>query len=126
AAHPAARVGANSSARRTPSMKALVQRLHPGHLSGAPPKMAGGPIEALPATIKAGLKDLMVAFSGPTPEGDDRLTLVRIYADAASRFCPAIAEVAIERLRFHNPRNPFRPTPQDLFEHCEKTQKAWA
>ena len=81
--------------------------------------------ELLPKAVDNGLKDLMIGFAAPAQVDDDKVRLVRLYHEAISDFDPAIAAAAIRRLKFHNPRNPFRPSPQDLFECCNKVQNAW-
>ena len=40
-------------------------------------------------------------------------------------FEPCIASYVLKTLRFHNPRNPFPPTVQDVYELCVKTRKGW-
>ena len=81
--------------------------------------------ELLPKAVDNGLKDLMIGFAAPAQVDDDKLRLVRLYHEAISDFDPAIAAAAIRRLKFHNPRNPFRPTAQDVFEACVKKEKVW-
>ena len=83
-----------------------------------PPAINSGP-------ITEGLKDLLVGFAAPSQGDEDKVRLVQLYAEAVCRYEPAIAEAAINRLKFHNPRNPFRPSPQDLFECCKKVENAW-
>jgi hypothetical protein len=90
--------------------------------AGAP----DNPIVALPASIASGMKDLMIAFAAPNRDDADTLRLLQIYAKAISQFDVAVAESALSHLQFHNPRNPFRPTPQDVFEACEATRDRWS
>lgn len=80
----------------------------------------------LPLPISSGIFDLLAAFAaGPNQDDADKKRLLRIYAEAVAGFPAAVAERAIRRLKLRNPRNPFRPTPQDVFEACEWTAKVW-
>jgi hypothetical protein len=80
----------------------------------------------LPPAIANGIFDVLTAFAaGPQQEDADKKRLVRIYAEAVESFEAAVAEHAIGWLKLHNPRNPFRPTPQDVYETCEKLVKEW-
>jgi hypothetical protein len=87
---------------------------------------AAAALPALPPSVAGGIEDLMVAFAAPTRDDEDTRRLLRIYVEAVSQFDVAIAESALRDLKFHNPRNPFRPTPQDVFEACEATAKKWS
>ena len=79
----------------------------------------------LPATISNGIVDLLTAFAAAQQEEADRKRLLRIYGEAVAGFDPAVAEYALRWLKLHNPRNPFRPTPQDVYEACEAALKNW-
>ena len=80
----------------------------------------------LPPAIANGIFDLLTAFAaGPQQADADKKRLVRIYGEAVASFEAPVAEHAIGWLKLHNRRNPFRPTPQDVYETCEKLVKEW-
>lgn len=81
---------------------------------------------ALSPAIKRGIGDLLIAFPAGSPavQSEDRLRLLQIYAEACREFDEGVAEEALKHLKFHNPRNPFAPTPQDVREACQKVVKA--
>jgi hypothetical protein len=80
----------------------------------------------LPPAIANGILDVLTAFAaGPQQADADKKRLVRIYEEAVVGLEAAVAEHAIGWLKLHNPRNPFRPTPQDVYETCEKLAKEW-
>lgn len=79
----------------------------------------------LPAPIKAGIMDLLTAFGGVTHEDADKVRLMRLYGEAIGGMNGAAANYAICWLKFHNPRNPFRPTPQDVYETVERVERTW-
>lgn len=79
---------------------------------------------ALPPVVQSGIKNLLVAFaSGPAQHEDDRIHLIRSYAGAVDGFENGVVQYVLGHLLYHNPRNPFRPTPQDVFELCEATSR---
>jgi hypothetical protein len=82
---------------------------------------------ALPATppiVQEAMLDLLVACPPPAGEqSPDRVRLLRIWARETSKFLPEIVAEAAETLLTDNPRNPFRPSPQDLVERCHKIQR---
>ena len=80
----------------------------------------------LPPAIANGILDVLTAFAaGPHQADADKKRLVRVYGEAVTEFPPAVSEYALRWLKLHNPRNPFRPTPQDVYETCEKLVKEW-
>lgn len=80
----------------------------------------------LPPAISNGVVDLLTAFAaGPQQEDADKKRLLRIYGEAIAGLDGAVADYAIRWLKLHNPRNPFRPTPQDVYETAEKVEKEW-
>ena len=84
------------------------------------------PAANLPPAIANGIFDVLTAFAaGPQQDGRGQEAAVRIYGEAVAGFDPAVAEHAIGWLKLHNPRNPFRPTPQDVYETCEKLTQEW-
>lgn len=99
----------------------------------APSASATSPIvsaNTLPPIIQSGIKSLLVAFAaGPAQHEDDRIHLIRAYVGACDGFETGIVRYALLHLLYHNPRNPFRPTPQDVHELCQETTKSacfWA
>lgn len=75
------------------------------------------------SSAEEGYKDLMVAFLPDDPSSDDREGLVKLYREAVAKFDEQTISASCEWLILHNPRNPYRPTPQDLAEACR--DKAW-
>lgn len=84
--------------------------------------------------IVANLTALEIAFADgrklDQSQGDMRVAL---WLEALENIPPAIAIFATRRMRLFNPRNPFAPTPQDLFEAATATMRdlrdavrAWA
>ena len=80
---------------------------------------------ALPAAISSGILDLWVSFVSQGQDPDDKKRALRVYGEAVAGFDPAIAEFAINWLKLHNPRNPYRPTAQDVHEHCRRLERSW-
>lgn len=84
------------------------------------------PGDAVPATVREGIKDLMIAFpAGPQQEFADKRRLAHLFCEACAGYSMFIVEQVLRYLRFHNPRNPFPPTPQDAFELCKKFEGEW-
>lgn len=80
----------------------------------------------LPGSVRTGIYDIIVAFANADKgTDDDRKRLLRIYSEALLDFHPAVAEAAVAYLKFHNPRNPYRPSPQDVFETAEAVASTW-
>lgn len=80
----------------------------------------------LPANVQSGITDLLIGFTaGAAQAPQDRVRALQIYAEAVEGFEIAVVDYALKRLRFHNPRNPFPPTPQDVFELCKNTRATW-
>jgi hypothetical protein len=68
-----------------------------------------------------GIKDLAL-FGGPAWIEGDLKRYLKLCIEAVAPYDQEIRMEAIARLRFHNPRNPLRPTHQDLREACGKVQ----
>lgn len=81
-----------------------------------------------PAKIVSGIRDLMIAYpaGGSDASADDKKRLLQLYAKATEGFHEAVAAFALDWLMFHNPRNPFRPTPQDVREMCQQVKSTWS
>jgi hypothetical protein len=82
-------------------------------------------LAALPPAVKGRISDLMVAFATASNGGVEKRQLLRLYAEVADSFPEAIVVTALDWLKFHNPRNPFHPTPQDVHETCVKVRESW-
>jgi hypothetical protein len=79
---------------------------------------------SLPKPIVTGVKDVLIAFpAGVVGAAEDKVRLLQIYAEAVDGSHEAVAAFALRHLKFHNPRNPFPPTPQDVRELCEKVMR---
>jgi len=76
--------------------------------------------------IKSAINDLTLAFAmgAQRSEHDLRRTL-ELYERAVAGFDRRLVAEVLEWLILHNPRNPFTPTPQDLFEACKARQSQW-
>ena len=75
------------------------------------------------APVLEGIKDLMVGFAAPSREDEDTKRLIRLFVEAVAGFHELIAIEAVHELRFNNPRNPYRPSPQDVYERCKRIEK---
>lgn len=74
-----------------------------------------------PANIQKGLVAICVAFHGGKPMADrDRAVWMRIAASLLAGFEIELVEAVLGDMLIHNPRNPFPPTPQDLYEACDR------
>ncbi|PPC84975.1 MAG: hypothetical protein CTY31_12300 [Hyphomicrobium sp.] len=72
--------------------------------------------------IAANIVALEIAFpAGRSRDKDERDVSAAIYMQAISGIEPAIVVHVLKALRYHNPRNPFPPTPQDVYESSNKT-----
>src|SRR4051812_42129609 len=80
----------------------------------------------LPSEIANGIFDLLTAFAtGARQEDAEKMRLLRIYGESIAGYDVAIALHALGWLLLHNPRNPYRPTPQDVHETCQNLIKEW-
>src|SRR5262249_20261307 len=80
---------------------------------------------SVPKTISEGILDVMTAFAAKDEADTDKMRLMRVYVEAAEGFDESVVAATLRHLKFHNPRNPWRPTPQDVYERCKKTVGAW-
>lgn len=72
--------------------------------------------------IAANVVALEIAFpAGRSRDQDERDMISAIYMEAVAPFEPPIVLHVLKALRLHNHRNPFPPTPQDVFEKCQLT-----
>jgi hypothetical protein len=76
--------------------------------------------------IQSSLKKLLVAFPAGAPQQlDDRVIQARVYTEACEGFEECVVAYVLRRMPFHNPRNPFPPTAQDVHERCRDISAAW-
>ena len=80
---------------------------------------------SVPKAISEGILDLMTAFAAKDEADTDKMRLMRVYVEAAEGFDESVVAATLRHLKFHNPRNPWRPTPQDVYERCNRTVAAW-
>lgn len=79
----------------------------------------------LPAATKDRVLDLLTAFSAGNQDDRDKQRTVRVYFQSLSEFHPAIAAAGVAWIMRNNPRNPFRPTAQDVSEACDRVAAFW-
>lgn len=77
--------------------------------------------DSIPAPIKEGLQELYAAFADAGRKEDiDKAFTMKGYLRAIVGEDSRIVLWCLEHLILHNPRNPFRPTAQDLHELIKK------
>src|SRR5204863_9379828 len=75
---------------------------------------------------KEGIQDLLVAYPPhPGEEGLDRVRLARIWARETAAFEEEIVIETFHDLLINNPRNPFRPSVQDIVTRCRSVRAEW-
>jgi hypothetical protein len=80
----------------------------------------------LPA-VREAMQDLIVAFPpNPGEQAADRVRLLKILARETSHFEQEIVSEALRDLLTSNPRNPFRPSPQDIVQRCRCVREEWS
>jgi len=78
------------------------------------------------SSVREGIMDLLAAFPIAGARADDeRVRSMRLFGKAMDGFDGETQLRALQRLVLHNPRNPFPPTPQDVYEQCCKLRVAW-
>lgn len=80
---------------------------------------------SLPAVVSDAIVDILITFSAGNQDDTDKKRVVRVYQSAVADFHSAVAEAGIAWIMRHNPRNPFRPTAQDVYEACEMIAAFW-
>lgn len=81
---------------------------------------------AVPPAVRDGIRNLLLAFTaGHGIAAEDRAQTLWLFAGACNGFEQGIVEYVLQHLVFHNRRNPFPPTPQDVRELCESTSMIW-
>ena len=83
----------------------------------------GGP--SVPVQLTNGIRDLMISFANQSQGDADARRLLEIYVKATTHVHEAVAIEAVKTLLFDNPRNPYRPSPQDVYERSSKTDRKW-
>jgi len=61
----------------------------------------------------------------PGEDNADRIRLVRIWARETAEFKPEVVVDAFHELLTNNPRNPFRPSVQDIVARCKHVRAQW-
>jgi hypothetical protein len=82
---------------------------------------------AVSREVRGVMQDLLVAW--PPPAGEDhadRVRLVEIWVRVTSVFEQEVISEALHDLLTNNPRNPFRPSVQDIVERCQCVRAQWA
>jgi hypothetical protein len=76
--------------------------------------------------VRSAINDITIAFSagGQRSEHEMRRSL-ELYEKAVIGFDRRLVAEVLNWLLLHNPRNPFAPTPQDLFEACNRLDDKW-
>ena len=96
----------------------LIKRLPLGEVSKE--KRSIAPI------VKRRVDQLLVSFASPAQEThEERVLLVRTWAEKTAEFETEVVSQALDSLLSDNPRNPWRPTPQDIVERCRKVRRTW-
>src|SRR5215472_1962763 len=80
---------------------------------------------SVPKAVSEGILDVMSAFAAKDEADSDKMRLMRVYVEAVEGFDESVVTAALRYLKFHNPRNPWRPTPQDVYERCKSTVATW-
>lgn len=86
------------------------------------------PISAdnMPAAVKDGVQELYHAFADPGQKDDmGKAYTMKSYIRAIEGKHPFLVLWCLEHLILHNPRNPFRPSAQDVHEFIGKTGGRW-
>lgn len=86
------------------------------------------PISAdnIPDSIEDGVKELYFAFADPGQKDDvGKAFTIKSYLRAIMGQHPSLVLWCLEHLILHNPRNPFRPSAQDVHEFIQKTDRRW-
>lgn len=77
--------------------------------------------------VREAMLDLFADCARQAGEVDeDRKRVLATWNRETSEFEPEIRAEVFRRLLRHNPRNPFRPTVQDIVTRCEVVQREWA
>lgn len=80
----------------------------------------------MPPEILGGIADLFITFdAGKKISDDDVMRKIEICAEALLGLEIPVVEHVLRRMRRFNPRNPFPPTAQDLYEECGRVRGIW-
>lgn len=76
----------------------------------------------LPQSVRDGIRNLLVCFpAGKPADPSDMVPLIASYVRMVDRFPLQSVLQALDALVAFNPRNPFPPTPADVYEYLRKT-----
>jgi len=88
--------------------------------------MTDGDKTVLVPAVGEAMYDLLVTCPPHPGEVDtDRVRVTRVWARETHEFEPEIVAEAFHSLLTRNPRNPFRPSVQDIVERCRSIRKEW-
>ena len=73
--------------------------------------------------IALALTKVLVAFASPAQGDLDMQLVFSVYCEAIEEIPESVVLYARKRLQTKNPRNPFRPSPQDVYEACQARLK---
>jgi hypothetical protein len=104
--------------------RALVSRKETAPQSARNAPAAAIATPSVPALV-SGIRDLLISFASQAQGDTDARRLLEIYVEATKHVHRVVAEEAVQSLRFDNPRNPYRPSPQDVYERCKKIDRDW-
>lgn len=83
-------------------------------------------VDSIPASIKDGVLELYHAFADPGQKDDmGKAFTMKSYIRAIEGRHQFLVLWCLEHLVLHNPRNPFRPSAQDVHEFIGKTAGRW-
>jgi hypothetical protein len=70
---------------------------------------------------------LLVAFpaGNQATSAEEGALRMEVYAEAIDGFPPVVVMRVLRHLLLHNPRSPFAPVPQDVYEECNRGYGAW-
>jgi hypothetical protein len=79
--------------------------------------------EPLHPLAETAIKRLIAAPAGSAQSNDDRMYELMNYREACSGKPLCLVVYTLNQLRRFNPRNPFKPSPQDVFEHIATAER---
>ena len=103
--------------------RALVPQKNAALATRASSAVASIGVPSVPVQVTNGIRDLMVSFASQGQGDADARRLMEIYVKATMDVAEVIAIEAVQSLVFDNPRNPFRPSSQDVYERCKRIEQ---
>jgi hypothetical protein len=79
--------------------------------------------EPLHPLAETAIKRLIAAPAGSAQSNEDRMYELMNYREACTGKPLCLVVYTLNQLRRFNPRNPFKPSPQDVFEHIAKAER---